>query len=135
MDAAADDGAAGRDRFQCLGHERAGRGKDEGGVERLRGQGIGAAGPGRTDAPREILPGDIARAGEGKNLAPLLARDLADDVSSGAETINTQPFRVARLHQAAIADQSGAEQRRGVGIGVGVGNGETKRSSATVYSA
>src|SRR6185369_15814933 len=47
-----------------------------------------------------------------------VARDLDRDVGRGAEPVETETLGVTRQAQGAIADQSGAEQRRGVDVGV-----------------
>uniref|UniRef100_A0A0U1PBP6 Uncharacterized protein n=1 Tax=Mizugakiibacter sediminis TaxID=1475481 RepID=A0A0U1PBP6_9GAMM len=73
---------------------------------------------------RERLRGGIAGARERIHLAALVARQLRDDVRGGAEAVQPEPARVAGEAQRAVADQAGAEQRRGFGVAVLRGQGE-----------
>src|SRR5437867_1576578 len=44
--------------------------------------------------------------------------DLRDDVRRRSETVDAQALGITGSHERAIADHTGAEQRRGPGIGV-----------------
>ena len=62
------------------------------------------------------LAGRVAGAREGEDLAALGAGDLRDDVGRGAEAVEPEPLGpVAGGDQGAVADEAGAEERRGVG--------------------
>ena len=75
-------------------------------------------------------------AGEGEDPPALPAGDLRDDVRRGAEAVEAEPLGVAGQPQRAVADQAGAEQRRGRDDRRSPsGSGKQKRSSATAYSA
>ena len=124
MDAAADDGAALADGGERRGHEAADRGEDQGGVELGRWRRVGVAGPDRTHGAGEVLGRRVAGAGEGEELAALVAGDLGHDVGGGAEAPDAEPTCVAGHAQGAPADQAGAEQRGGLGVAVAVGQGE-----------
>ena len=54
----------------------------------------------------------VARAREGEHAPALEARDLRDDVSRRAEAVETEPRGIACGAQAAVADQSRAQERR-----------------------
>ena len=92
-----------------------------------RGRRVGVAGPGRTHRAREVLGCRVAGAGEGEQLAALVARDLRHDVGGGAEAVDAEPAGVAGHAQRAPADQAGAEQRCGLGVAVAVGQWESRR--------
>ena len=61
-----------------------------------------------------------------KTLRPWSLRDLGDDVRRGAEAVQPEPLGVARHPQRAVADQAGAEERRGLEILVTLGDGEAE---------
>src|SRR5438874_11663289 len=111
---------------QRLRHERANRREDDGSVEGFRRHFVGTAGPGCTKPLREFLRFGIARTGESENLASFKPRDLTNDMGSGAESVQAEPFWVAAFAQRAKADQPGAQQRRGCDVFESVGNGKTK---------
>ena len=75
---------------------------------------------------RELLGFAVARPREGVNLASLMVRHLRDDVSRSAESVNAQPFCIAGFDQRAIANQTGAEQRRSAGVGIKLRQRETE---------
>ena len=93
-------------------HQFTDRRIDDRRVERLGRSFAGAAGPGGTEAQGKSLRGRVAGAREGKNLAPLFARDLHDDMGRRAKAIKTESFCVARKAKRAPADETGTEQRR-----------------------
>ena len=95
------------------GHERADGSEQDRRVERLWRRLVGAARPGRAEAAREALRRLVAWPRERQDLAPLMAADLRDDVRRRAEAVKADPLARPRRLQAAPADQSGAEQRRG----------------------
>jgi hypothetical protein len=53
-------------------------------------------------------------------------RDLADDVGGGAEAVDPEPRGVAGELEGAVADQAGAEERRGLEVRIGVREGEAE---------
>src|ERR1700680_1018285 len=67
-------------RAQRRGHKFAGRGEDDGRVERLRGGAKRVAGPLGAEASREILRARVGRSGEGEYTAVVIARHLGHDV-------------------------------------------------------
>ncbi len=102
----------------AAGTKRPDRGENEGGVERLGRRLVGAAGPHRAEAAREILRLLVARAGEGEDLAALVARDLRDDVRGRAKAVDADALAVTGQSQRAVADQAGAQERRRLDIAV-----------------
>src|SRR4051812_15239429 len=94
MDAAADDRTAFLRRGQRGRYQRPDRGEDQRRVE-LFGRGlVGAASPHRAEAARELLRGIVAGPREGENLAPLMARDLRQNVRRRAEPVNPETARL-----------------------------------------
>src|SRR6185312_1166815 len=85
-------------------------------VERFRRRLIRTARPNHAQPAREILAGRVARLRECISAAAAVMRDLREDMGGGAKTIETDAFRLARETQRAIADQSGAHQRRRLDI-------------------
>ena len=79
---------------------------------------VESAGPFGAETTREILRHPVARPGECENPAALVAGDLRDDMSGGAETVDSDGAGVAGHAQRAIADQPGAHQRRRLDIAV-----------------
>ena len=61
----------------------------------------------------KILPRDIARPREGKNIAALRACDLGDDVRGRAEAVESDTPALAGHPQRTPADEARAQQRRG----------------------
>src|SRR6185436_7365667 len=53
-------------------------------------------------------------------------RDLADDVGGGAEAVEPEALAFSRQPERAVADQPGAEQRRGVVIRKAIGDREAE---------
>ena len=70
------------------------------------------AGPLAAELEREGLRRLVAGAREGEDAAPLVQRDLADDVRAGAEAVEPEARRIARHAQRAVSDEPGAQQRR-----------------------
>ena len=94
------------------------------------------AGPLGAELAREPLRLLVARAREGEHAPALMARHLRDDVRRRAEAVEPEPLGVAGQPQRAVADQAGAQQRRGLrGRRSRSGSGKQKRSSATARSA
>ena len=60
----------------------------------------------------------VAGAGEGMDALALVAGDLRDDVGGGAEAVEAERLAVAGHAVGAVADEAGAEQRRGFGVAV-----------------
>ena len=81
---------------------------------------VGAARPVRAEILGETLRGPVARPREGVDLAALVPRHLRHDVRRRAETVDAEMLRLAGHAQRAVADQPGAEQRRGLDVGVEV---------------
>src|SRR5215212_2533952 len=96
-----------RDRDQ-----RSDRRKQDRGIERHRRALVGAAGPDGAELRRKGLRLAIARARKGVDLAALPATHLRDDVRRGAETVDSDPFPVARRDERAPADQARTHERR-----------------------
>src|SRR4029453_1729795 len=69
------------------------------------------AGPDAATLTREPLRGDVARPREGEHAAPLVPRDLGDEMRGGAEAVETEALRVAREAERAIAEDPGAGER------------------------
>lgn len=55
-----------------------------------------------------------------------MPRHLRDDLRRRAETVDAETLCVPRLHEGAIANQPGAEQRRSLRIGVGIRKAKTE---------
>ena len=123
VDAGADDDAAGRDVRQRFGNEAADRREDDRRVERLGRRLVRSAGPGHAHASRERLRLVVAGRRERVHLAPVVQRDLRDDVRRRAEAVQPEPADLLRSGHAirAVADQAGAQQRRRVDVAVPVG--------------
>ncbi len=96
VDAAADDGAAGRDRAQRRRHQRADGGEDQRGVERLRRHLVRTAGPAAGDAAGEFLCRRVTRAREGEHALPVVPRHLRGDMRRRAEAVDAEPLRRRR---------------------------------------
>jgi len=56
----------------------------------LGGEILGAACPSHTQRPCELLPCCVSRFGEGVHLAPLMNRQLSQEMGGGPETVQTQ---------------------------------------------
>ncbi len=129
MDPGANHDAAFAHRAQRGRHERADRSEDERGVERRRGHLVGASRPPAAEGEREALSLLVARTGEREDLAPLMHRHLGEQVSCGAEAVETEPQPAAGETERAVADQARAEQRcRGL-VGKVLGNREAELRS------
>ena len=90
--------------------ERADRGEQNRGVERL-GQGlVGSARPLGAKLAREVLALFVAWAGEGKDAPSLMSRHLRHDMRGRPEAIQADTSRVACGHQRAVADKARAQQ-------------------------
>ena len=74
----------------------------------------------------EVLRRAVARPGEGVDALALMARHLRHDVGRGAESEDAEGLRGAGHAVGAVADQPGAEERRGVGVAVAVGDAEAE---------
>ncbi len=111
----ADDGPALDRGAQRGGHERPDRREDNRRIQGLRRLDIGAAGPDRAQLPRERLRLIVAGPGEGVDLLPLVNRHLGQDVRRRAEAVEAQALHVVAGEPiGAVADQTRAEQRRGL---------------------
>ena len=84
------------------------------------------AGPLGAELAREALRRVVAGAREREHAPALVAGDLADDVRGGAEAVEAEPLGVAGHPQRAVADQPGAQQRRGLEVRVAVGDREAE---------
>ena len=70
------------------------------------------------------------------NTAPsLVARDLGHDVRRGAEPVDPEPRAVAGEPQRPVADQPGAQQRRGLEVAVPLGEREAEPRVGDRHSA
>ena len=127
MDAGAHHAAALAYRLQRQRHEIADGRVDDRGIERLGRHLVGSAGPGRAQAPRERLSGDVSGPREREHRSALPVRHLRDDMGRGAEAVKTQLLAVAGDDERAPADQTGAQQRRQRDIVAGLT--ERKRKS------
>ena len=113
---AADHGPAARDGPQGERHERADRREDDRRVELLRRPVLRRARPLGPERAGERRRRVVARAREGEHAPALVDGDLADDVRGGAEAVEPEPLRVAGHPQRPVADQAGAQQRRGLAV-------------------
>ena len=108
-------------------HERADGREDDRGVELLRRRGADRSPAHSQPSERaNACAAVVAGAGEGEHAPPLVERDLADDVRRGAEAVEAEALGVAGHPQRAVADQPGAEQRRGLEVAVAVGQREAE---------
>jgi hypothetical protein len=91
------------------------------------------AGAAAVESPAQAAPRPLAKSrprvspgrGEREHLGAAMDRELRHDVRRRAEAVEAEPPRRPRLHQRAVADEAGAEQRRRLLIGKGRRNGET----------
>src|ERR1700722_10828875 len=90
MDARADDATALTDRFQGQGYQVADGRIDDRGIERLPRHLVGAARPGRAQAPGEGLAACISGARESEDRPPLPLRHLRHDVTRSPEAIDPE---------------------------------------------
>ena len=58
----------------------------------------------------------VSRPDEAEHAPSLVPRDLDDDVGGGAEAVEPEPFGVAGQAERAVADEPGAEERRGLQV-------------------
>ena len=107
--------------FSACGHERAGGGEDDRGVERFRRRVLAGPGPRRAERARELLRALVALAGEGVDGSALVDGDLADHVRRRAEAVQTEARGVAGETQRAVTDQPAAQQRGRALVGEVVG--------------
>src|SRR5215211_281957 len=126
VDAGADDDAARGDGGQRGRHERTDRREDDRAVERLGRRPHRVARPLGAQLARERLRVSVIAAREGEHAAALVAQDLGDDVGARPEAVEADAFGVARHAQRPVADQPGAEQRRGLVVRVAVGDREAE---------
>ena len=77
-------------RLQRGRHQRADRGEDDCGVERLGRRLLRAARPHRAERAREVLRGGVALAGESEHAPALPDRHLRQDMGGGAEAVETE---------------------------------------------
>ena len=124
MDAAQHERAALVERGECQRHEGAHGSKYDRGVEEVRRLVLGRSRPFRAEFAREFLGRIVALAREGEHLLPMKDGELRHDVRGGSEAIDAETLCVAHQIPSAVADQTGAHQRCGLGIGVKVGNRE-----------
>ncbi len=127
VDAAADHRAALAHRAQRHRHQAADRREQHGGVERLGRRLGGGSGPGAAEAEREGAARGVVGPGEGEDAPSLPDCQLRDQVCGGAETVDAEGARFAGEAQRAVADQPGAQQRRGVRVVEADGQGEGVR--------
>jgi len=109
-----------------LGQEATVRGEDDRRLERLGRLGGRIASPGDAQPAGEGLSLNVAGPGEGEHPSALVACDLRDDVRRRAEAVEPDRAGVPRHAQRAVADQAGAEQRRGLRIGGARRQGEAE---------
>ena len=92
--------------------------------QRAPGRGLADLGP-PSVSPAHAAPSSsanrcvsrVAGPGERVDLASLVHGDLADDVGRGTEAVEPEPLGVAAQPQRPVADQPGAQQRRGLEVG------------------
>src|SRR5262249_32817790 len=80
---------------------------------------IRRAGPGRTDVPSELPRPIVTGRHERVHLAALVYRHLCDDVSGGAESIDSEVCAASGHSIRSISDQARAERRRRMLVVVG----------------
>src|SRR5438552_185161 len=107
VNSGADHTAAFAHRTQSRRHKRADRRVNDGAIERFGRSVVGTSGPTGAKLFGESLPGIVTHSGEREYLAPLPARDLGDDMRSGAKPVKPQFFAVTRDLQGAPTDQTG----------------------------
>src|SRR5579872_7330767 len=112
MNAPADHGASWPNRGQSGGNERSNRRENNCRVQFFRRAILRSASPDRARLFGETLRLFVAAPGEGVDAAALMPRDLRNDVRRRAESVDAQSPGVSRARQRAVADQSGAQQRR-----------------------
>ena len=91
-----------------------------------------SSGAGPSASPAHSQPSSSAKACEASSSArvkaktrrPWWQRDLADDVGAGAEAVEPEALRVAGHPQRAVADEPGAQQRRGLEVAEALGQRE-----------
>ena len=103
-----------RHRFQRQRYQLSGGSEDDGGVQPLRRRGGGVARPLRPHLPGELLGGGVARPGEGEDPPALVPGHLRDDVRRRAVAVEPQPLRVTGHGERPVADEPGAQERRGL---------------------
>src|SRR5260370_9461085 len=106
VNSGADHTAAFAHRAQSRRHKGADRRVNDGAIERFGWSVVGTSGPTGAKLFGESLPGIVTRSGEREYLPPLPARDLGDDMRSGAKPVQAQFFAVPRDLQGAPADQA-----------------------------
>jgi hypothetical protein len=106
-----------RRRERCR-HQRPDRRENDGRIEGFRRELVRASGPDDAQLPRQLLRGFIAGPCQCKYPAALGVRHLGKQVGRGSETVQTEAGCIAGGTIGAIADQAGAEQRRGLHIGI-----------------
>ncbi len=111
MNASADYNAAFIDGTQGGWDQGTGRSKNYRSVELGWGWLIGIASPNCTETPSECLSALIPRSRKRKDLAPLEARNLRNDMGGGAESINAEAPRLAGPPKRAVPNQPGTEER------------------------
>src|SRR5215211_5903476 len=104
------------ERAQGRGHELAGWGEHERGVQLLGRRPEGVAGPFCAELQGEGLGLLVARAREREHAPALVDRDLADDVRGGAESVDPEALGVTGEPERPVADQPRAQQRGGLEI-------------------
>ena len=112
--------------FNACGNQRTDGREDDRSVEFLRRLLARSAGPCASERAGEGLRLTVAVASEGEHAPALPSGDLGDDVGGGSEAVKAEPLASAGDLQRAIADQSGAQQRRGLDIVELVGNAQAK---------
>ena len=128
MNASADDDAAFVDGAQGGWNQATGRSKDYRSVELGWSRPIGIASPNGTETARKFLGAPIPRSGKREDLALLEARNLRNNMGSGAKSINAKAPSIAGLPKRAIPNQPGTEERSGGDIIKRVGKAIAKIS-------
>src|SRR5205085_4547202 len=100
--------------------------EDDRGVELLRRLLAGRARPLGAERAGEGLHLLVARTREREDAPALVARHLRHDVRGGAEAVEAKAFRVAREAKRPVADQPGAEERRGLDVRVSLRDREAE---------
>ena len=111
-------------RPQRRGHELADGSEDDRRVELLGRRAQRVAGPLAAELEREGLRRLVAARVKAKTRRPWCSGDLADDVRAGAEAVEPEPLPVAGHAQRAVADEPGAQQRRGLEVAEALGQRE-----------
>jgi hypothetical protein len=104
MNAATNDNATPFQDLQSVDNTLTHWGKDDGGIQTLRGGNSRITRPNSAEVASEILSVLIARSSEGENLAPLVPGDLGHDMCRCAKSIDPDALGVTSHFERAIAD-------------------------------